>query len=122
MVCSRALTTLEKHSANIDAFSSGVFWRICPSPSNGERAHSSAGPGQRVGRLNRTFEKPRTAASVVASRALAGNDGTNWDEEMSTFRKRILKPNQLATLRQIEEQKVDVGKVGFSARRGDLDK
>ena len=34
----------------------------------------------------------------------------DWDAEMSLFRKRTLSPNQMETLRRIEEE-VDVGKV-----------
>lgn len=35
----------------------------------------------------------------------------DWEEEMSLFRKRLQKPNQLETMRKIVEE-VDLGKVG----------
>lgn len=34
----------------------------------------------------------------------------DWDSEMSLFRKRSLKPNQMETVRRLEEE-VDIGKV-----------
>ena len=37
----------------------------------------------------------------------------DWDAEMSLFRKRTMKPNQMQTVRRLEEQ-VDIGKVGLS--------
>lgn len=41
----------------------------------------------------------------------AGDDADpDWEAEMSLFRKRIMKPNQLETLRKMEE-KADIGKV-----------
>ncbi len=36
----------------------------------------------------------------------------DWEEEMSLFRKRLQKPNQLETMRKIVEE-VDIGKVSF---------
>ena len=36
----------------------------------------------------------------------------DWEEEMSLFRKRLQKPNQLETMRKIVEE-VDLGKVGI---------
>ncbi len=36
----------------------------------------------------------------------------DWEEEMSLFRKRLQKPNQLETMRKIVEE-VDLGKVGL---------
>ena len=41
----------------------------------------------------------------------SGEEEPNWDEEMSIFKKRTLKPNQLAALRRLEEEKVASGKV-----------
>jgi len=38
----------------------------------------------------------------------------DWEEEMSLFRKRLQKPNQLETMRKIVEE-VDIGKVCFLA-------
>lgn len=35
----------------------------------------------------------------------------DWDQEMSIFKKRTLRPNQLASLRKLEEEKVTSGKV-----------
>ena len=35
----------------------------------------------------------------------------DWEEEMSIFKKRTLKPSQLEALRKLEEEKVDVGRV-----------
>jgi len=37
----------------------------------------------------------------------------DWEEEMSLFRKRLQKPNQLETMRKIVEE-VDIGKVSLS--------
>lgn len=37
----------------------------------------------------------------------------DWEEEMSLFRKRLQKPNQLETMRKIVEE-VDLGKAGIS--------
>ena len=41
----------------------------------------------------------------------------NWDEEMSIFKKRTLKPSQMEALRKLEEEKVDVGRVGNEERQ-----
>ena len=41
----------------------------------------------------------------------SGEQEPNWDEEMSIFKKRTLKPNQLEALRRLEEEKVASGKV-----------
>lgn len=38
-------------------------------------------------------------------------DEPDWDQEMSIFKKRTLRPNQLASLRKLEEEKVKSGKV-----------
>lgn len=35
----------------------------------------------------------------------------DWEQEMSIFKKRTLKPSQLETLRMLEEQQVEVGRV-----------
>lgn len=58
---------------------------------------------------------PRTnfRYKIVRSRGSDGIEDTepNWDEEMSIFKRRTLKPSQLEALRKLEEEKVDVGRV-----------
>ncbi|GLI64321.1 hypothetical protein VaNZ11_007548 [Volvox africanus] len=57
------------------------------------------------------------AASAQAGRGGKGNGGTDeepdWEAEMSIFKQRISRPNQLATLRELEA-KVSVGKVLYA--------
>ena len=52
----------------------------------------------------------RLARSGVACTAGGDSPDWNWENEMSLFRKRLTQPNQLETLRRLEEQ-VDVGRV-----------
>lgn len=42
----------------------------------------------------------------------ASENDPDWDTEMSIFKKRTLKPNQLEALRKLEEDSVSSGKVG----------
>lgn len=37
----------------------------------------------------------------------------DWEEEMSIFKRRTLKPSQLEALRKLEAEKVDVGRVSW---------
>jgi len=53
---------------------------------------------------------PNTAPRRVIVKAKNGEEEPDWDQEMSIFQKRISRPNQLATLRELEG-KVNVGKV-----------
>jgi hypothetical protein len=53
----------------------------------------------------------RTALRLVVVRGKKDTDEADWEEEMSIFKARISRPNQLATLRELEA-KVAVGKVG----------
>jgi hypothetical protein len=48
-------------------------------------------------------------------RARSDDEEPDWEREMSIFKERTMRPNQLATLRELES-KVSVGKV----RRGQL--
>ena len=54
--------------------------------------------------------RQRHAGAMRPLRA-KGDDEPDWNAEMSIFQKRISRPNQLATLRELEG-KVAVGKVG----------
>jgi hypothetical protein len=45
-------------------------------------------------------------------RSKAGEEEPNWDEEMSIFKQRTMRPNQVATLKELESR-VSVGKVGW---------
>lgn len=45
------------------------------------------------------------------ARASNSDEEPDWDKEMSIFTQRMMRPNQLATLRELES-KVEVGKVG----------
>lgn len=49
-------------------------------------------------------------------KAYSDSGEPNWDEEMSIFKKRTLKPSQLEALRKLEEEKVDIGRVRGNAR------
>lgn len=44
-------------------------------------------------------------------KSYSSDEGPDWDEEMSIFKKRIVKPSQLAALRKIQEEKMEIGKV-----------
>ncbi|GMH44862.1 hypothetical protein BSKO_12814 [Bryopsis sp. KO-2023] len=46
----------------------------------------------------------------------SAEESADWDKEMDTYRKRTMKPNQLATLRQLEEENLVTGTV--LAQRG----
>lgn len=48
-------------------------------------------------------------------KAYSDSGEPNWDEEMSIFKKRTLKPSQLEALRKLEEEKVDIGRVRGNA-------
>jgi hypothetical protein len=50
---------------------------------------------------------------TCAVKAVDRDAEPDWEEEMSIFKKRSIKPNQLAVLRKIEEEKVDVGRVSI---------
>lgn len=50
---------------------------------------------------------------ICAIKAVDRDAEPDWEEEMSIFKKRSIKPNQLAVLRKIEEEKVDVGRVSM---------
>lgn len=52
---------------------------------------------------------PRARSLVVRAKK---EEEADWEEEMSIFKQRMMRPNQLATLRELES-KVSVGKVGF---------
>jgi hypothetical protein len=56
--------------------------------------------------LQHTAQDRRTSA-----RASTSDEEPDWDKEMSIFTQRTMRPNQLATLRELES-KVEVGKVG----------
>ena len=64
-------------------------------------SHSQAGCKHAPVRVHRHCRRQCTRASI---------DATNWDAEMSIFKQRIQKPNQLETLRNIEAT-MDIGKV-----------
>lgn len=68
----------------------------------------------------RLLHRDSKESQGVALRCQAYSDSEepNWDEEMSIFKKRTLKPSQLEALRKLEEEKVDVGRV----RRDVVDK
>ena len=100
----------------MEALSCGLRYHTCPPRWIGGRPRNLACPGQGTELFSPPIGKSRTPSAIGASRASTGNDGTDWNEEMNMFRKRMLKPNQLATLRQLEEE-VDVGKVGFLGRK-----
>lgn len=51
----------------------------------------------------------------AAPRARSDDEEPDWDKEMSIFKERTMRPNQLATLRELES-KVSVGKVRARAR------
>jgi hypothetical protein len=53
---------------------------------------------------------------LAPARARSDDDEPDWDREMSIFRERTMRPNQLATLRELES-KVSVGKVCVCALR-----
>lgn len=53
----------------------------------------------------------------VCNAAADGDEVPNWDEEMSIFKKRTMKPSQLAALRTWEENKVDLGTVSYYISR-----
>lgn len=46
----------------------------------------------------------------VRYRHICNSAEPDWDAEMSLFRKRTMKPNQMETVRRLEEE-VDIGKV-----------
>lgn len=50
-------------------------------------------------------------SSTVAKATGKDEEEPDWDAEMSIFKQRMMRPNQLATLREMEA-KVNVGKVG----------
>ncbi len=52
--------------------------------------------------------QPHTRGSAVVR--AKSDEEPNWEEEMDIFKKRTMRPNQLATLRELES-KVSVGKV-----------
>ena len=58
--------------------------------------------------MDETASKGRRIRSTVSALEEA-----DWEEEMSLFRKRLQKPNQLETMRKIVEE-VDLGKAGIS--------
>ena len=64
-------------------------------------SHSQAGCKHAPVGVQRHRRRQCTRASI---------DATNWDAEMSIFKQRIQKPNQLETLRNIEAT-MDIGKV-----------
>ena len=59
--------------------------------------------------LHRDKTEPQGLA--LQCQAYSNSEEPNWDEEMSIFKKRTLKPSQLEALRKLEEEKVDVGRV-----------
>ena len=67
--------------------------------------------GQQRGRAKhgqrRQGHRPRNTTSAL--------EEADWEEEMSLFRKRLQKPNQLETMRKIVEE-VDLGKVHTHSR------
>ncbi|EFJ50639.1 F1F0 ATP synthase, subunit alpha, mitochondrial [Volvox carteri f. nagariensis] len=75
-------------------------------------ARGCASAAQRPSRPGRRH----VAAAAQAGRGGQGNGGTDeepdWEAEMSIFKQRISRPNQLATLRELEA-KVSVGKLGW---------
>ena len=93
----------------------GCFWRAA-APSA-----SQLGSQQYPLLLDRSacwHSKPSHVLSLHPKRSKAGKkqslircalEEADWEEEMSLFRKRLQKPNQLETLRKIVEE-VDIGK------------
>lgn len=56
----------------------------------------------------------RTPCKRLRVQRCVALEEADWEEEMSLFRKRLQKPNQLETMRKIVEE-VDIGKVHCSA-------
>ncbi len=59
--------------------------------------------GSKAAHVRHPFKRLRVQRCVALEEA-------DWEEEMSLFRKRLQKPNQLETMRKIVEE-VDIGKV-----------
>lgn len=74
--------------------------------------HRLAGPsGVSDSRLTRSIVASRRACrSLRKWQTRCGEEPPDWDKEMSLFRQRTMKPNQLETLRK-KEAETDVGRV-----------
>lgn len=64
-----------------------------------------------MNRISSIVIKPQeyTRGCRIVSQASSG-DEADWDAEMNIFQKRLSRPNQLATLRELEGR-VNIGKV-----------
>lgn len=82
---------------------------------NRQDRHRFAGPsGAGDSRLTRTMVATRWAFRSQKWRTRCGEEPPDWDKEMSLFRQRTMKPNQLETLRK-KEAETDVGRVSSVA-------
>jgi hypothetical protein len=73
------------------------------------------GPGRHAG-AGRHAAAPRECRRRWVARA-GVDDDAEWEKEMSIFKQRTMRPNQLETLRELEA-KVNVGKVGAALEHG----
>lgn len=79
--------------------------------------HPHALSGRCSARISRNGRPGPVAGGLRSRRVVARSKGDDeepdWDKEMSIFKQRMMRPNQLATLRELES-KVSVGKVGLA--------
>ncbi|GLC45451.1 hypothetical protein PLESTM_001736100 [Pleodorina starrii] len=105
-------TALSGHLRGVQPFSRRCLGPAQHNPS-GFAVPAGVSAAQRPARPGRR----NVAAAAQAGRGGKGNGGTDeepdWEAEMSIFKQRISRPNQLATLRELEA-KVSVGKVLYA--------
>ena len=79
-------------------------------PSRGNKDH---GVKPRYHICKRFVDRKTLSHMSMRQRLVCNSAEPDWDAEMSLFRKRTMKPNQMQTVRRLEEQ-VDIGKVNMS--------
>ena len=76
-------------------------------------AHQLGGGGRMlIAQHSRRCKDGRASKGRKIRSTTSALEEADWEEEMSLFRKRLQKPNQLETMRKIVEE-VDLGKVGI---------
>ena len=74
------------------------------------QAHQFYGGSKALGQQRGRAKHGRRRQGHILRSTTSALEEADWEEEMSLFRKRLQKPNQLETMRKIVEE-VDLGKV-----------